>query len=83
MESRRRNAKLSTENDVDDDDDSQAIQGSPRAVLLALFALKFAHRSGRISEEEKFVLKQSLINTSTLTKDLLEKVWPETIIFQS
>ena len=65
----RRNVKRGS-----DVDDSQVIQGSPRAVLLALFALKFAHRSGRISEEEKFLLKQSLTNNSILNNDVFNKV---------
>eukprot|EP01035_Chromulina_nebulosa_P021914 gene21914-28373_t len=65
----RRNLKRDIEAD-----DSQVIQGSPRAVLLALFALKFAHRSGRISEEEKFLLKQSLTNNSILSNDAFIKL---------
>lgn len=54
--------------------DSSAIQGSPKAVLLALFALKLAHRSGRISDEEKFQFKNSLLSNDIVREDVLGKV---------
>jgi len=50
-------------------------KGSPRAVLLSLHALKFAHRSGRISDIEKTKLKNTLLNNSTIDSIIFEKVF--------
>ena len=59
------------------DDDSEGmkpLKGSPRAVLLALYALKFARRSERISDSEKSELKNTLQNNLSINSEIFRKV---------
>ena len=50
------------------------LQGSSRAVLLGLFAVKFSHRSKRISDAEKTAVKMALSNRCEIDPAILSKM---------
>ncbi len=54
--------------------DSEIDSESPRSIISALFALKFAHRSERITDAEKNVLKERLRNKTLICDSILFKV---------
>lgn len=54
--------------------DSQIDAESPRSIISALFAIKFAHRSGRITDIEKTELKEHLRGRTTIDASVLSKV---------